>query len=102
MEKVVEYIVKQLAEFPDKVQVSTVEENGANIIKVLVAEEDMGKIIGKHGRVAGSIRTIIKSLAIKSGKRYNVQIDSLEKITVLNAELDDNLVDEVDNGEDAE
>ena len=79
MEKVVEYIVKQLAEFPEKVSVVALEENGTTVLKVSVDEADMGKVIGKHGKIAQAIRTIVKSVSMKAGKRYNVQIESLVK-----------------------
>lgn len=80
MEQVVEYIVKQFTEFPDSVKVETIEDNGTNVVKVWVKEEDMGRVIGRHGHIAQAIRTIVKSIAIKTGKRYNVQIDSVDNL----------------------
>jgi predicted RNA-binding protein YlqC (UPF0109 family) len=67
-------IAKAIVDSPDEVQV-TVEEDERNITLTLtVAPDDMGMVIGRHGRIAKAIRTVIKAAAVSSGKRVNVDI----------------------------
>lgn len=73
MEKLVEYIVKSLVINEDSVKVTSEEDGDATIIHVTVADEDLGRIIGKSGRVASSIRTIIKSISARSHKKVFVK-----------------------------
>ena len=70
MTELVEYLVKELVDSPDEVKVS---EDG-EVINVSVAKSDMGKIIGKQGRIAKSIRAIVKSVATKQDKKCTVEI----------------------------
>ncbi len=75
MEELVSYIVKSLVDNPDKVEVTSENESEkVVIVKVTVDPEDLGKVIGKGGRIANSIRTIIKSASAKSGRRFIVKI----------------------------
>jgi len=75
MKELVEVIAKALVDNPDKVTVTqTVEEDGTIVLQLNVAKEDMGKVIGKKGRIAKSIRTVIKTVAIKENKRVVVDI----------------------------
>ena len=75
MEKdLVEYIVKSLVDFPDDVAVNVVEGEKSTILELKVATEDIGKVIGKQGRIAKAIRTILSSTATKSGKRAVLEI----------------------------
>ena len=75
MEELVSYIVKSLVDNPDKVEVTSENESEkVVIVKVTVYPEDLGKVIGKGGRIAHSIRTIIKSASAKSGRRFIVKI----------------------------
>lgn len=75
MEELVRYIVQELSTNRDAVKVETIEgENGIVTIKVIVADEDMGRVIGKSGRVAQAIRAIVKTASSHSGKKYFVQI----------------------------
>lgn len=67
MKDIVEYIVKSLVKDKDAVKVSESEENGEIVIRVYVAEGDIGRVIGHKGKVASSIRAIVKS--ISSGKK---------------------------------
>lgn len=75
MKDLVEYIVKALCEFPDEVEVKIDNDNGMEIIRIAVAASDMGKVIGKNGKIATSIRTIVNSLSSKQHKRYIVKIE---------------------------
>ena len=74
MQELVEVLAKALVENPDAVQVETVEEDSRTVLKLHVAQEDMGRVIGKQGRIAKAIRTIIKSAATRENKRVNVDI----------------------------
>lgn len=74
MRELVEYIARNLVEFPDKVSVKEREEENAVIVELSVAPEDMGKVIGKQGRIAKAIRTVVKAATLKSPKKYVVEI----------------------------
>ena len=74
MEKLVEYIVKSLVDHPEEVEVSSHKDKDAVIIDVKTNEDDIGKVIGKNGRIISSIRTIVKNMSIKSNKKFIVKI----------------------------
>ena len=74
MGEIVEFIAKALVDNPDEVSVNEVEGSQSVIIELKVAPEDMGKIIGKQGRIAKAIRTVVKAAAIKDNKRVVVEI----------------------------
>lgn len=74
MGELVEFIAKALVDYPDQVSVNEVEGSQSVIIELKVAHEDMGKIIGKQGRIAKAIRTVVKAAAIKDNKRVVVEI----------------------------
>ncbi|MGD1820792.1 MAG: KH domain-containing protein [Pleomorphochaeta sp.] len=75
MEKdLVEYIVKSLVDFPDDVTVNVIEGEKSTILELKVATEDIGKVIGKQGRIAKAIRTILSATATKGGKRAVLEI----------------------------
>jgi hypothetical protein len=74
MGELVEFIAKSLVDNPDMVSVNEVEGSQSIIIELKVAPEDMGKIIGKQGRIAKAIRTVVKAAAIKDNKRVVVEI----------------------------
>lgn len=65
MRELIEYIVKSLVINEDQVQVTENEEDGKTVFHVSVAEEDMGRVIGKSGKVASSIRAIVKSISAR-------------------------------------
>ncbi|MBP5489543.1 MAG: KH domain-containing protein [Lachnospiraceae bacterium] len=74
MKELVEVIAKSLVTCPDQVEV-TEDVNGNNVvISLKVAPEDMGKVIGKQGRIAKAIRTVVKVAAIKEDKKVVVDI----------------------------
>jgi len=76
VKELVQYIAQSLVEDPAKVEVNEIEENGTVRIELRVAKEDMGRIIGKGGRVANSIRVLLRVAAAREGKR--VSLDVLE------------------------
>ncbi len=66
-------------ENPDQVQVREHEEARSVSLELYVAGDDMGKVIGKQGRIAKAIRTVVKAAAIRAGKRVTVDIEALEE-----------------------
>jgi len=74
MKELVEILAKALVDQPEKVMVDMVEKDKSIVIELRVAPEDMGKVIGKQGRIAKAIRTVVKAAAIKSGERVYVDI----------------------------
>ena len=70
----VEYMVKALVDNPDNVEIREVEGEKSTILELKVMKEDIGKVIGKHGRIARAIRTIINASATKSGKKVVLEI----------------------------
>ncbi|WP_066683703.1 KH domain-containing protein [Christensenella intestinihominis] len=74
MRELVEYIAKNLVDEPDAVRVTEREEDNAFILELTVAPDDMGKVIGKQGRIAKAIRTVVKAATTKSPKKYIVEI----------------------------
>jgi predicted RNA-binding protein YlqC (UPF0109 family) len=70
----VEYIVKALVDKPEGVSLKTVNGEKTTIIELKVSSEDIGKVIGKQGRIARAIRTILAAVASKEGKRINLEI----------------------------
>ena len=74
MGELVEYIAKSLVDNPEEVSVKEVEGSKSVVIELRVAQDDMGRIIGKQGRIAKAIRTVVKAAAIKENKRVVVEI----------------------------
>ena len=74
MRELVEIIAKALVDSPEDVKVNEIQGEQSVIIELKVAPEDMGKVIGKQGRIAKSIRTVVKAAAIKENKRVVVEI----------------------------
>ncbi len=72
--ELVEYMVKSLVDNPEQVQLREIEGEKSTILELKVTKEDIGKVIGKHGRIARAIRTIISAAATKSGKRIVLEI----------------------------
>lgn len=75
MEKeLVEFIARALVDEPDEVVVSMIEGEKSTILELRVGADDLGQVIGKHGRIAKSIRTILSASATKTGKRVVLEI----------------------------
>ena len=74
MTELIEFLVKSLVEDPEAVVVEELEEEGDLVYEVSVAEGDLGRVIGKNGRVANAIRTIAKAAAVRVDRRVIVDI----------------------------
>ena len=74
MQELIEYIAKSLASKPEEVKVTTEEEEDRVVLKLEVAPEDKGKIIGRQGRVAQAMRTLLRVAAVKDGTRAVLEI----------------------------
>jgi hypothetical protein len=74
MQELVEYMVKALVDSPDDVVVKQVEGETVVIFEVTVAADDLGKIIGRQGRIANALRSIVKAAASRQGKKATVEI----------------------------
>jgi uncharacterized protein len=74
MKELLETIAKALVDYPDEVFVNEVEADNALILELRVAKDDMGKVIGKQGRIAKAIRSVVKAAAIKENIRVVVEI----------------------------
>ncbi|MCI7227264.1 Predicted RNA-binding protein (contains KH domain) [uncultured Clostridium sp.] len=74
MKELVEVIAKSLVEHPEEVVVTEKESGKSTVIELKVAQSDMGKVIGKQGRIAKAIRSVVKAAASKSDKKVIVDI----------------------------
>ena len=74
MKELVEVIAKSLVDYPDEVQVTETENDKAVVLGLKVAQSDMGKVIGKQGRIAKAIRTVVKAAASKEDRKVIVEI----------------------------
>jgi predicted RNA-binding protein YlqC (UPF0109 family) len=72
--ELVAFMVKSLVDNPDKVVINKVEGEKSTILELSVDKDDIGKVIGKHGRVARSIRTLVNASSTKTGKRVVLEI----------------------------
>jgi predicted RNA-binding protein YlqC (UPF0109 family) len=70
----VEYIARSLVDEPAGVKVNMIEGEKSTILELKVSDGDIGKVIGKHGRIAKAIRTILSASSMKSGKRVVLEI----------------------------
>ena len=74
MKELVEVMAKALVEHPEEVSVTETEKNGEIIVELKVDPSDMGKVIGKQGRIAKAIRSVVKAAASKEEKKVTVEI----------------------------
>ena len=80
MKELVEYIAKSLVDNPDAVNVKETQGDSVTILEIRTAPEDSGKVIGREGRIANAIRTIVKAAAAKQQKRVTVEILTEDKM----------------------
>ncbi|HYW29655.1 MAG TPA: KH domain-containing protein [Gaiellales bacterium] len=75
MEELLAYLARQLVDEPDQVRVERQErEDGELLLELHVAPDDVGKVIGKQGRIVRALRTVVKASAVRSGRRVHVEI----------------------------
>jgi uncharacterized protein len=72
--ELVTYVARALVDDPDAVRVEVHEEDGGQVIELHVAEDDMGKVIGRNGSVAKALRTLLKVLATREGEPISLEI----------------------------
>ena len=74
MKDLLEVITKNLVDYPEKVEVKEIQEEHSLLLELHVAPEDMGKVIGKQGRIAKAIRSVVKAASSKDNKKVDVEI----------------------------
>jgi predicted RNA-binding protein YlqC (UPF0109 family) len=74
LQELLEYLARSLVDSPDEVHVQVTETDTTVVLELSVAKDDVGKVIGKQGRIARALRTIIKASAVRDGKRAIVEI----------------------------
>ena len=74
MKELLTYIARNLVDHPDAVNVTEIQGDGETVLELRVAPEDMGKVIGRQGRIAKEIRTVIRSVAQRSNTKVSVEI----------------------------
>jgi uncharacterized protein len=74
MKELIQYIAKALVDFPDEVVVNEVEGESNSVIELKVAKTDLGKVIGKQGRTARAMRTVLSAASTKAKKRVSLDI----------------------------
>lgn len=74
MAELLEFLARRLVDEPDAVRVETVDEEDAIVLRLHVAEGDVGKVIGRQGRIARALRTIVRASAVRERRRVVVEI----------------------------
>ena len=74
MAELLEYLARQLVDEPDSVRVEELDEPDALVLRLYVAEDDVGKVIGRQGRIARALRTIVRAGAAREGRRVLLEI----------------------------
>lgn len=74
MKELVEVIAKALVDHPEDVVVTESEDNGELLVELKVAPADMGKVIGRHGRIAKAIRSVVKAASFRTDQKVSVEI----------------------------
>lgn len=74
MKELLEAIARNLVDYPDKVEVTETRKERTVVLELKVAPEDMGKVIGKQGRIAKAIRTVVKAAAVREEKKIIIEI----------------------------
>jgi predicted RNA-binding protein YlqC (UPF0109 family) len=75
----IEYVVKQLVDSPDAVKVERIVDEKGILLKLIVAPEDLGRVIGRHGATAQSLRNLLRALGTKNDEHYNLKIVDVDK-----------------------
>jgi predicted RNA-binding protein YlqC (UPF0109 family) len=74
MQELIEYLAKGLVDKPDEVRVERVEKDGALVLELRVSPDDVGKVIGRQGRIARALRTIVRAAGARSNERAMLEI----------------------------
>ena len=74
MKELLEFLARSLVDHPEQVRVEETESADGVVLRLTVAKEDVGKVIGKQGRIARALRTVVKASAVKDGKQATVEI----------------------------
>ena len=74
MAELLAYLARELVDEPDRVRVETAEREGALVLLLHVAPDDVGKVIGRQGRIARALRTLVRASAVREGRRVLVEI----------------------------
>ena len=74
MAELLAHLARQLVDEPDAVEVEEVQREGATVLQLRVAKEDVGKVIGRQGRIARALRTLVRASAAREGRRVLVEI----------------------------
>jgi predicted RNA-binding protein YlqC (UPF0109 family) len=73
-QELIEYVAKSLVDDPDAVKVEVIQDGGGTVIELHVAEDDMGKVIGRNGSVAKALRTLLKVSSARDGEPVSLEI----------------------------
>ena len=93
----VEYVVKQLVDNPDHVSVTRTEDDRGVLLELTVDPADLGRVIGRHGATAQSLRSLLRALGMKNDSRYNLKIVDTDKVDDATTTENDESVDTVEN-----
>ena len=74
MRELIEFLARRLVDQPDDVTVEEAEEDGALVLRLRVAPDDVGKVIGRQGRLARALRTIVRAGSVREGRRVVLEI----------------------------
>ena len=74
MKELLEFLARSLVDHPEQVRVEETESSDGVLLRLTVAKEDVGKVIGKQGRIARALRTVVKASAVRDGKQATVEI----------------------------
>lgn len=74
MKELLEFLARSLVDYPEQVRVEETETDDGVLLRLTVAKEDVGKVIGKQGRIARALRTVVKASAVKEGRQATVEI----------------------------
>lgn len=80
MLELVKYIAEQFAEKPEEMKFLEETNGGVTTVTIVLAESDMGKVIGRQGKIAKALRTLVKAVGQKENKKYNIEIKEVGEI----------------------
>lgn len=84
----IEYVVKQLVDSPEAVAVERIVDDKGTLLKLTVAADDLGRVIGKHGATAQSLRNLLRALGTKNDDHYNLKIIDVDRPEVIGEQIE--------------